>query len=79
MRVKNRVLVGGHDVPVEKIILRYTKSLNMIKQLVSICDRLSIYDNSKEICRIYKKRDEEEFIGENKFWNKEQIMKLTNL
>ena len=31
LRVKNRVLVGGHDVPVEKILLRYTKSLNMIK------------------------------------------------
>lgn len=79
MRVKNRVLVGGHDVPVEKILLRYTKSLNMIKQLVPICDRLSIYDNSKEICRIYKKRDEEEFIWENNYWNKDQIMKLISL
>ena len=76
-RVKNRVLVGGHDVPTEKIISRYTKSLNMIKELAQICDRLSVYDNSKEIHRIYKKKDAEEFIWENKYWNKEQITKLT--
>lgn len=75
-RVKNRVLFGGHDVPAEKIISRYSKSLAMIKELIPICDRISIYDNSKEIFRIYKKRDDDEIIWENKYWNKEQIQKL---
>ena len=78
-RVKNRVLTGGHDVPKEKIISRYSKSLNMIRELTQICDRLSVYDNSKEIYRIYKKKDTDEFIWENKYWNKEQIIKLTQL
>lgn len=79
LRVKNRVLTGGHDVPTEKIISRYTKSLNMIRQLAQICDRLSVYDNSKEIYRIYKKKGTDEFIWENKYWNKEQITKLVQL
>jgi len=39
----------------------------MIKELTQICDRLSAYDNSKKICRIYKKKDAEEYIWENKF------------
>lgn len=78
-RVKNRVLTGGHDVPTEKIVSRYTKSLNMIKELTQICDRLNVYDNSKEIYRIYKKKGGDEFFWENKYWNKEQITKLTQI
>lgn len=76
-RVRNRVLTGGHDVPVEKIISRYKRSLDMLKELIPICDRLSIYDNSKEIYRIYKKKNDDESFWENKYWNQEQIKKLT--
>jgi len=76
LRVKNRVLISGHDVPYDKIISRYTKSLENIKKLIPICDRISIYDNSKSIYRIYKKRNSEETIWENSFWKYEQITKL---
>ena len=47
-RVANRVLNGGHDVPIPKIISRYDKSIANCKILSSIVDRLYIYDNSIE-------------------------------
>lgn len=37
-RVKSRVESGGHDVPEEKIIQRYDRALELIKDLVQICD-----------------------------------------
>lgn len=45
-RVANRVLNGGHDVPISKIISRYDKSIvNCILLSVAV-DRLYVYDNS---------------------------------
>ena len=74
IRVKNRVLNGGHDVPEDKIVSRYYKSLEMISKLIPICDRISIYDNSGDTpTRIYKKRDDEEFFWETQFWKRSQI------
>jgi len=48
-RVKNRVLQGGHDVPVESIISRYSRSMELMFDLVRISDRADIYDNSKDV------------------------------
>lgn len=48
MRVAYRVLNGGHDVPIHKIISRYDKSIANCKVLSSIVDRLYVYDNSIE-------------------------------
>lgn len=45
-RIANRVMEGGHDVPIPKIISRYYKSLSNCKILVPIVDRLYVYDNS---------------------------------
>lgn len=45
-RVAQRVLDGGHDVPIPKIISRYDKSIANCKILSAIIDRLYIYDNS---------------------------------
>ncbi|MDE7091037.1 MAG: AAA family ATPase, partial [Bacteroidales bacterium] len=47
-RVANRVINGGHDVPISKIISRYDKSMANCKILSTIVDRLYIYDNSIE-------------------------------
>lgn len=45
-RIANRVMKGGHDVPIMKIITRYYKSIRNCKTVVSIIDRLYVYDNS---------------------------------
>ena len=41
-RVETRVASGGHDVEKKKIIERYYKSLNNIKNLMDICDILHV-------------------------------------
>jgi predicted ABC-type ATPase len=47
-RVARRVLEGGHDVPIPKIISRYDKSIVNCAILASLVDRLYVYDNSIE-------------------------------
>ena len=45
-RIAQRVLEGGHDVPITKIVSRYTKSILNCRLIASIVDRLYVYDNS---------------------------------
>ncbi|GHT12508.1 hypothetical protein FACS189426_15980 [Bacteroidia bacterium] len=45
-RVTQRVLEGGHDVPIQKIISRYYKSIANCAYLAPLVDRLYVYDNS---------------------------------
>lgn len=45
-RVKSRVKAGGHDVPAEKIMARYDRSLKNLQRAISSIIRVSIYDNS---------------------------------
>ena len=47
-RIAKRVLSGGHDVPISKIISRYSKSIANAFYLVSSIDRSYFYDNSFE-------------------------------
>lgn len=45
-RIAKRVIEGGHDVPITKIISRYQKSMINCRFISSIVDRLYVYDNS---------------------------------
>ncbi|MDD6943387.1 MAG: zeta toxin family protein [Muribaculaceae bacterium] len=45
-RIAKRVMEGGHDVPITKIISRYNKSIQTCKTVASSVDRLYVYDNS---------------------------------
>lgn len=47
-RIAGRVMQGGHDVPISKIVLRYYKSIKNCKAVSTIVDRLYVYDNSIE-------------------------------
>jgi predicted ABC-type ATPase len=47
-RVAQRVMEGGHEVPINKIISRYAKSIANCSLLASVVDRLYVYDNSVE-------------------------------
>jgi predicted ABC-type ATPase len=47
-RIARRVMEGGHDVPISKIISRFTKSIINCGLIASIVDRLYVYDNSEE-------------------------------
>lgn len=45
-RVANRVRRGGHDVPADKIVSRYHRSLALLRTAVRHTDRAYIFDNS---------------------------------
>ena len=45
-RITNRVIEGGHSVPIEKIITRYYKSILNCETIAGNVDRLYLYDNS---------------------------------
>ena len=78
-RVRSRQAVGGHGVPEEKIRSRYKKAFALLPKLVEVCDILHIYDNTKEPYRIFKKRKQEYFYWENRFWDKTRIETLTGV
>ncbi len=46
LRITQRFLNGGHEVPISKVISRYYKSLALAAQAIQIVDRAYIYDNS---------------------------------
>ena len=76
-RVAQRVKNGGHDVPQDKIISRYHKSLDNISAMLKIADIMWGVDNSTEKAEliIYSK-DSEISINETPYWNKDKIEKL---
>ena len=76
-RVKARVKAGGHDVPEEKIIRRYARSLRNISQLIRIADHTRVIDNSGNephlICEII---NQIVTIWETEEWSKSAILSL---
>lgn len=79
-RVRSRVEAGGHDVPEEKIIVRYDRALALVKDLVKVCDICHIYDNSgKQPFRIFKKRKDQIYYDECGDWLVEDIWALVGL
>lgn len=58
-RVRLRTLKGGHDVPAEKIVARYWRSLEQLPWFLKHADEAMIYDNSGATPRlICRKADE---------------------
>jgi predicted ABC-type ATPase len=45
-RVAQRVARGGHDVPLEKILARYKRTMELLPQAMRAANRATIYDNS---------------------------------
>lgn len=51
-RVEQRVRDGGHGIPPEDIERRYVESLENLKKIIPLCDRVIIYDNTKSFRKI---------------------------
>ena len=45
-RVAARVRAGGHDVPLEKILARYARTLENLERAIDRLPRVTLYDNS---------------------------------
>ena len=76
-RVAQRVKNGGHDVPKDRIISRYYKSLNNLSKIIQIADVMWVVDNSTEKAEliIYSKENRIS-INATSLWNIERIKEL---
>lgn len=45
-RIRNRTGLGGHDVPDEKVIERYARCLDLLREALAAADRAYLFDNS---------------------------------
>ena len=45
-RITNRVVLGEHDVPSNKVIQRYQRSLELLHEVLPLCYRAYLFDNS---------------------------------
>ena len=50
-RIAKRVTEGGHDVPKNLVIERYSKSLAVLDKLIDFSDEATVYDNTDKVIR----------------------------
>ena len=76
-RVQHRASAGGHNVPKEKIVSRYEKSLLNLSKLVRIADHTRIIDNSGDvpeiICEVH---GQSVTVYDTSQWSKKEILAL---
>ena len=78
-RVKARYASGGHNVPEDKIRTRYHRALALIPQLIDVCDKILIYDNTVMPSLIFKKEGIRTEVFPNNFWSEDTLRKLLRL
>ena len=75
-RVKARHVAGGHDVPENKIRLRYHRALALLPRLIATCDRILVYDNSDIPTLIFQKENEQTNIFKNQHWSEAELRRM---
>ena len=50
-RIAYRVSQGGHGIPDADVERRYTESFNRLREIISLCDMVVLYDNTKNFNR----------------------------
>jgi predicted ABC-type ATPase len=78
-RVKARHAAGGHDVPEDKVRIRYHRALALIPRLVNICDKVLIYDNSETPTLIFRKEMGVSTLYPNDLWHEDDLLQLIGL
>lgn len=75
-RVRGRVSEGGHNVPENKIRNRYFKALELLPQIINVCDRILIYDNSVMPFLVFKKTEIDYEYFPSKIWPIDKLKEL---
>lgn len=57
-RVKSRVVQGGHDVPHDKIIQRYQRSMDNLYTAMTIADSVYLFDNSYQGVNFFARKED---------------------
>ena len=74
--VRGRIREGGHAVPEEKIRKRYIKALKLLPQLIDVCDKILIYDNSIFPSLIFRKDEKGNAYFPTEIWSSNKLLKL---
>jgi predicted ABC-type ATPase len=83
-RVEARVATGGHDVPPEKTVTRYKKSMALLAGALAVADIASIFNNSFENPILIAQKTSDGQIAlrpqpRPSIWTEENIMELLGL
>ena len=78
-RVRTRVDDGGHDVPEDKIRVRYGRSLANLPALIDLSDDTVVIDNTADgPVRIFARDFNGEIIIATPYWSEERIRRLVS-
>jgi predicted ABC-type ATPase len=75
-RVRARAAAGGHDVPEDKIRVRYDRALALLPRLIGVCDKILVYDNSDTPSLIFSKDGVYSELFPNSFWPESALRQL---
>jgi predicted ABC-type ATPase len=65
-RVEQRIKSGGHNVPKDKIISRYEKSMRLLPDIIDVADVIKVYDNSTKSILVFEKTHDSKVILHNR-------------
>ena len=51
-RIANRVRKGGHDIPPDDVIRRFTHRFEALDRIVPLCDKVVFYDNENGFVKV---------------------------
>lgn len=66
-RIKHRVAVGGHGIPDEDVIRRYSGSMERMKTILPDAEEVFFYDNTRVFVRVAK------WVAGKEIWHKEKV------
>ena len=75
-RVRARRVSGGHDVPEEKIRIRYHRALAQLPKLIALCDKILVFDNSDTPSLVFSKENAYSAIYPNCHWSETKLREL---
>lgn len=81
-RVRNRYYKGGHNVPREKIVARYYRSLELLASAFKLADRAFVLDNSNKSRDVIVEKDGKDVFIHNSvvpIWTEKYLLQRLNL
>ena len=62
VRIRHRVLLGGHDVPVSDVRRRFVRSRDNLREYAALADRLLVFDAQPPVPELIFRRNGEESV-----------------
>lgn len=78
-RIKSRVEQGGHDVPKDKVMDRYYRTMDFLFEAMKIADNVYLFDNSYQEPALFAKKENDilEIVGDKRYvpkWYQDHVL-----